>query len=142
VQVTRSGGYDSFESPDGKLLYYAKQAAPGLWSVPVTGGPETRILDAVRRFWWAVADTGIYFTKYGGAARPSQILNYFLLNPRGPVELDFYSFEKRTVSRVGLIYGLLDLETPSLAVSRDGRRLLVHKADQAGSDLVLVNNFR
>lgn len=142
VQVTRSGGYDSFESPDGRLLYYAKQSTLGLWSVPVTGGPETRVMDAVRRFWWAVADTGIYFTKYGGAPRVSQTLNYFLLNPSGAVELDFYSFEKRTVSQVGLIDGLLDGEAPSLAASRDGRRLLVLKKDQAGSDLVLVSNFR
>lgn len=124
------------------MLYYAKQSTLGLWSVPVTGGRETRVLDAVRRFWWAVADTGIYFTKYGGAPRPSQTLNYFLLNPGGPVELDFYSFEKRTVSQVGLIDGLLDGETPSLAARRDGRRLLVLKKDQAGSDLVLVSNFR
>ena len=53
-----------------------------------------------------------------------------------------FSFEKRTVSQVGLIPALLELETPGLAASHDGRKLLVLKHDQVGSDLVLVSNFR
>jgi len=46
------------------------------------------------------------------------------------------------VSQVGLIPALLELETPGLAASHDGRKLLVLKHDQVGSDLVLVSNFR
>jgi hypothetical protein len=122
VQITRGGGYDSFESPDGRLLYYAKESSPGLWSVPVEGGPETRVLDAVRHFWWAVADAGIYFVNSDNAPRadPSR-------------QLDFYSFKKRMVTQVGKIERELAPATPSVAVSHDGRRLLLVQMDQAGS---------
>ena len=48
VQVTRTGGFEAFESPDGKLLYYTKgRQTPGLWSMPVGGGEETRVLEKV-----------------------------------------------------------------------------------------------
>jgi hypothetical protein len=69
--VTRGGGYESFESPDGKLLYYAKHSIPGLWSVPVEGGAGTRVIDSARHFWWAVADTGIYFVDSDDGQQPS-----------------------------------------------------------------------
>ncbi len=131
VQVTHGGGYESFESPDGKLLYYSKQKAPGLWSVPVEGGPVTRVLDSVRHFWWAVADAGIYFVSSDSAQ-----------HLRAQRQLRFYSFETRKVIPAGTLSHELPLDTSSLAVSRDGRRLLVVGMEQAGSDLVLVENFR
>jgi len=45
VQVTRSGGWRSRESFDGKVLYYQKIDLPGLFRMPVDGGPEERIAD-------------------------------------------------------------------------------------------------
>ena len=43
TQLTKGGGYQAFESPDGKLVFYAKERGrPGIWSVPVGGGPESR----------------------------------------------------------------------------------------------------
>jgi serine/threonine protein kinase len=131
VQVTRGGGYESFESPDGKLLYYSKEKLPGLWSVPVEGGPETRVLDSVRHFGWAGADTGIYFVTFHRLPLAS-----------ASSQINFYSFKTQTVVQVGTIVPELPLITPSLTVSRDGRRLVVVQGDQAGSDLVLVDNFR
>jgi hypothetical protein len=130
VQVTRGGGYEPFESPDGKLLYYSKESAPGVWSVPVGGGPETRVLDSARHFWWAMTDTGIYFVPSDGLPRPSI-----------PIQLNFYSFETRTAAPVGRIEHELPPDTPSLAVSRDGRCLMLIQRDHAGTDLVLVDNF-
>ncbi len=131
IQVTRGGGFEAFESPDGKLLYYAKESTPGLWSVPVDGGSETLVLNSVRHFWWAIADPGIYFVTSGGSP-----------NPDAPSQLNFYSFGTRTVAHVGTIEHELSTDTNSLAVSRDGRQLLVVHLDQPGSDLVLVDNFR
>ncbi|MBV8807845.1 MAG: PD40 domain-containing protein [Acidobacteriaceae bacterium] len=131
VQVTRGGGFDAFESPDGKLLYYAKEFTPGLWSVPVDGGPEALVLNSVRHFWWTIADTGIYFVTSRGSPRPD-----------APSQLNFYSFGTQTVIQVGMIEHELALSAPSLAVSRDGRQLLTLHLDQPGSDLVLVDNFR
>jgi eukaryotic-like serine/threonine-protein kinase len=136
VPVTRGGGYESFESTDGQLVYYAKEATPGLWSVPVAGGPETRLLDAVRHFWWAVADSGIYFVT--ASAAPGGAARY---------RLNFYSFQTQTVLPAGIIDQKLPLDnplfvnTPSLTVSRDGRQLLMVQLEQAGSDLVMVDHF-
>ena len=56
------------------------------------GGPETQILDFVRHFGWAVADAGIYFVSFHSvplAGASSQI--------------NFYSFETRSVVQVGTI---------------------------------------
>jgi hypothetical protein len=39
AQVTRQGGFEGFESPDGKYFYYAKgRDIPGIWRIPVAGG--------------------------------------------------------------------------------------------------------
>jgi len=39
VQVTRNGGHEAFESPDGKHLYYVTdKRTSGVWVVPVDGG--------------------------------------------------------------------------------------------------------
>ena len=46
IQVTRNGGFQPKESPDGKFLYYGKDyRLLGLWRVPVAGGEETHVLD-------------------------------------------------------------------------------------------------
>jgi hypothetical protein len=131
TQVTQGGGYESFESPDGKLLYYSKDDAPGLWSVPVDGGAGTRVLDSVRHFWWALADIGIYFVNADDGQHPG-----------AQRQLSFFSFETRKVVPVGTLNREIPPDTPSLAASRDGRRLLVLGREQSGSDLILVDNFR
>ena len=46
VQLTKDGGFEGFESPDGKFFYYAKgRAMAGIWRIPVEGGKETLVLD-------------------------------------------------------------------------------------------------
>src|SRR5207244_11557438 len=61
VQVTKSGGYEAFESPDGKLVYYSKLERPGIWRVAVEGGEETPVLGKASTGMWALAKDGIYF---------------------------------------------------------------------------------
>lgn len=131
VQITRRGGYESFESPDGRLLYYSKEKMSGLWSVPAEGGPETRVLDSVRHFGWAGVDNGIYF-----------VTTHNVPHASASSQIRFYSFKTQTVVQVGTMRPELALTTPSLTVSRDGQRLIAVQGDQAGSDLVLVDNFR
>jgi hypothetical protein len=66
VQLTRKGGIDPFESPDGKFVYYTKSTkdgydpVPGLWRVPV-GGEEALVIKEVRYRAWAVLAEAIYF---------------------------------------------------------------------------------
>src|SRR5262249_35422045 len=57
VQVTRLGGYNAFESKDGKTIYYTKSqsnVAP-LWRVPAEGGEERQVIDSVALHAFTVA---------------------------------------------------------------------------------------
>src|SRR2546426_760824 len=73
IQVTKQGGFEGFESADGKYFYYAKgRAMPGIWRVPVAGGEESLVLDQHQAgLWryWGITDKGIYFAS---AEIPSQ----------------------------------------------------------------------
>ena len=131
VQVTRQGGFEAFESPDGTLLYYTKGRGPGgIWQVPVAGGEERQLpelLDAGYWRYWAVLDDGIYFVSRAASGRPA---------------LKFFSFATRRVTRLGVLERAPLHGPPGLTVSPDGRRILYAQTDQSISDLMLVENFR
>jgi len=131
IQVTREGGFEGFESPDGKYFYYAKgRGLPGIWRVPSGGGAERLVLDhhqaGVWRY-WRIVDHGIYFVT---AATPAQPL------------LEFFSFATGKISEIARLERDPDKFVPGLAVSPDGRRLLYVQRDQSGSDIMMVENFR
>jgi len=131
TQVTRQGGVDGMESPDGQFLYYTKaRYAPGIWRMPVAGGEETLALDHHRAgYWryWTVVEQGIYFAT---AERPKQPL------------IEFFSFATGQVTLVAILEKELDRATSGLAVSADGRWLIWSQLDQVGSDIMLMENFR
>ena len=128
VQITRNGGDVPQESPDGKFVYYEK-GWPGprsVWRIPVGGGEETEIFNSVNPSTdWTVGPNGIYFFK--------------VADDKGCSDLCLYEFATAktrkllTVER-GVSYGL--------TVSPDGRTILYTQLDEAGSDLMLVENFR
>jgi len=128
VQVTKSGGEEAFESADGKFVYWAKRGVTGIWRVPVEGGQESQVLDVSSESLWILADQGIYF--------------FDLRNPAEPA-LKFYSF---TAGRTTLLRQFpkntsIDTQSTGLSVSPDGRWILYTQFDQAGSNLMLVENF-
>jgi Tol biopolymer transport system component/DNA-binding winged helix-turn-helix (wHTH) protein len=131
VQITKQGGFEGFESTDGKYFYYAKgRAMPGIWRVPVAGGEESLVLDQHRAgLWryWAVTDKGIYFAT---AETPSH-----------PI-VEYYSFEANKITLVAKLDKPLFKTDPGLAVSPDGQSLLIVQMDQSGSDIMLMENFR
>ena len=64
VQVTTTTGFLAMESLDGQWIYFTRTSEPGIWRMPVGGGPETRILpQPPDGYWgyWAVTARGIYF---------------------------------------------------------------------------------
>jgi len=70
-QVTTNGGYLAMESPDRQWVYYTRGDAPGIWRVPLRGGPEERILFEPRTgYWgyWNVTRRGIYLLDDGRPA--------------------------------------------------------------------------
>jgi Tol biopolymer transport system component len=131
VQVTRHGGFESFESPDGKHLYYTKGLLiPGIWRIAVTGGEETLVLDHHKAgAWrsWAVTEQGIYFAT---AITPARSM------------IEFFSFATSEITLVAAIGGGIATGAHGLAVSPDNRWLLYGQSDQSGSDIMLMENFR
>ncbi len=127
VQVTNQGGREAFESPDGKYLYYGKALGlTSLWRMSVAGGEEVQILDQVFQGQWAVAEQGVYF-----------------LTPKvTPLRtIEFFSFATARTTRITVIKKELSTAT-GLAVSPDGRWLLLGQNDQTESDIMLMENFR
>jgi Tol biopolymer transport system component len=132
-QITKNGGEAaSFESPDGKFVYYTKSigastGASTLWKTPVTGGEEVKILDSLFRLQFTVAASGIYF------AAPTDSGASYTSSFR------FLSF------RTGKVTTIAPREwggQAGISVSPDGRFLLYSFAQLIGGDLMLVENFR
>ena len=132
MQLTRRGGAEAMESPDGRVVYYTKvpEVGPGLWSVPTEGGKEELVLDSVRFGYWAVARKGIYFIDFdvpSEAARPVR----------------FFDFQSRRVQLLGILENTVRwTNTPGFAISPDGRWLLYTSLESTDADLMLVDNFR
>ena len=62
TQMTVSGGFGAFESPDGSVLYFLESAHLGrLWRMPSVGGSPSLVHEGIREGRWAVAKAGIYF---------------------------------------------------------------------------------
>jgi Tol biopolymer transport system component len=124
VQVTRNGGGTAFESFDGKAVYYPKETHSGaLWKIPVIGGEESQVLPSVAWRSFCLVNEGIYFVPEPGADRKSSI--------------QFLTFATGKVKTVAPILG----PSRGLSVSPDGRSLLFSQIDEAGTDLMLVENF-
>ena len=132
-QLTKDGGFEAVEAPNGKELYYTKtwNEAPGLWRMPLKGGRETPVIEAVRSGHWAVTDQGIYFLDFGAvpAAAPKPLLKFF-------------SFETQKVSQHGTIEKIRISSDASFSVSRDGRSVIWSQLDRSESNIMLIDKFR
>jgi Tol biopolymer transport system component len=132
VQVTKGGGAEASDSPDGRLIYYTKvpEIGPGLWSVLADGGGEDRVIEAVRFGYWAVARRGIYFLDFDV---PSD----------APRPVRFFDFQSRHVAQVGTVENTVSwTTTPGFAISPDGRWLLYTSLESIDADLMMVENIR
>jgi Tol biopolymer transport system component len=130
VQVTKQGGFASFESPDGKFIYYSKIDTPGLWRVAVDGGEEARVLDQPKLgYWgyWAVVDGGIYFVNVAVKSHPA---------------IEFFSFATGRVRQIATMEKEAVIANSGFAISPDRRWILYAQVDQSGGDIILVENFR
>jgi Tol biopolymer transport system component len=131
VQVTRQGGFDNMESPDGHYLYYAKgRGVSGIWRVPIAGGEETLVLDHHRAGawrYWAVVPQGIYFLTAETAEHPL---------------LEFFNFATNKIVPIITLEKKIASQSSSLSVSPDGHTLIWSQLDQEGSDIMLLDNFR
>jgi eukaryotic-like serine/threonine-protein kinase len=124
-QVTKNGGVIAFDSANGKLLFYSKSNAPGLWMLPLDGGIESQVLPCLYgNDTFGITKTGIYF-----ACRTAD----------NKASLRFMSFSPRFTKEIVRIKAPIG---SNFSVSPDGSSLLYQQADQIGSDLVLVDDFK
>ena len=127
VQVTKKGGHTAFESGDGKILYYVNEDVPGIWKVPVEGGEETRVLaQAAAGYWgfWGLSADGLFY--YNAASKA----------------IEFFSFATHKVTQIAKPEKPLTIMDEGLAVSPDGRSILLAEVEQSTSKIMLVENFR
>jgi len=151
VQVTSGGGHESFESPDGKLLYYQFRDA-GLRAISTSETSPKKgavFLPAVQQSFWAVGDKGIYFVEFeDNSKNPRRGTDPYLFAEWGsllskvswPIQL--YDFATHQIKRVGTVERPVNRSHPAFSVSRDGRYIAWSQIDHAESDLMMIENFR
>jgi Tol biopolymer transport system component len=135
IQVTQDGGFAPLESSDGKLLYYTKALqGTSMWKVPTDGGQAIKVLEGLSSYInLAIVSSGVYFVPARGRGTP---------DPGDSIRfLDFGTGQTRLVANVAKPFNF-NAGAGGLAVSPDGRWILYTQFDQAGSELMLVENFR
>jgi Tol biopolymer transport system component len=134
IRLTRNGGFEPQESPDGAHVFYLDRPPAGiavggtaaLMRIPVGGGQEELILERVRPFLWSVTDPGIVF-----ATREPEF-----------DAIELYRFSDRKVHRVGRLGFRLPGSYTHMTVSRDGRWALATDMVRFDADLMRLDNFR
>jgi dipeptidyl aminopeptidase/acylaminoacyl peptidase len=126
VPVTTSGGFAAFETTDGQL-YFSRYEKPGLWAVPVGGGPERPVLDQPACWgYWALAPHGVFVLDSAG--------------PQGP-RIALHRWGSRALEHVAALPAAPACGESGLALSPDASTLLYVGAAR-DSDIVMVDNFR
>jgi Tol biopolymer transport system component len=127
VQLTKLGGFASFESADGRVVYYAKTPTdPDIWRVPSSGGQESPVSPGIHiQQWrdWALVNNGIFFIPE--RSEPNAALKFF-------------DFAKGSINSIATI------EKPGewISASADGKFVLYHQFDEFESGIMLLENFR
>jgi hypothetical protein len=149
IQLTTGRGHESFESPDGKLLYYEDFGVKGLRSIPIEtySGPKegSPVLGAVQPGFWSVTEKGIYFVEFGDTDAQDQDVFGVISELRVPnvsSQIKFYDFLTRKITRIGTIEKDVRRADCGFCASWDGRTVAWSQIDQRESDLMMIENFR
>jgi Tol biopolymer transport system component/DNA-binding winged helix-turn-helix (wHTH) protein len=125
VQVTKTGGWTAFESPDGKNLYYTDtNFGTRLWRCDLDGANAAPILDGVAARGFVPTRDQIY---------------YLHTEKTGGVTLKSFALASGATTVIASIPKPI---SAGLSLSPDGSYLLYSQVDQEGSDLMLVDNFQ
>jgi hypothetical protein len=130
IQITRQGGIEAEESPDGRYVYFAKRLISGVWRVPLEGSVrEERFLDIGGEGRWALRSDGILVLDAGLGFSSA---------------IRFVEYATRRASEVVALpadWEFVQLGG-ALAVSPDGQWANVTVERLVESDLMLVEGFR
>jgi Tol biopolymer transport system component len=128
IQVTFDLGVAPVESPDGKFIYYLKDLMDtDVWRVPTDGGQAIKVLDGLSEYRdLAVLEGGLLF-----------------VSARNTSSLQFLSLASGKISPIANFDRPITLDANGgIGVSPDRRWILYTQFEQAGSELMLVENFR
>ena len=129
--VTRNGGYEALETPDGKSLYFVQaRYAKGLWSVPVDGGPEVRLpgFESLTASSWTIINTGVMW------------VDTTISNPPGFIRR--YDFATRDVLTIAEIHRALLIPSTGFYAVPDGSAVMWSQLDRNAHDLMLLERFK
>lgn len=130
VQVTQQGGFEPQEAPDGEWLYYNQErGSTAIWRVPVKGGTEMPIFNALQKRYtrmWLVTNAGIY---YAAASTPTR------------TALNFFNLKTGQSRLITEIEGRLSSGLSGLSLLPDQRALLFPMIVRRGSDLMMIENY-
>jgi Tol biopolymer transport system component len=142
VPLTRHGGFEGFESMDGRYLYYSKSQGhsdyskseehSGIWRMDLANGSEAPVpeLSGTGDYrQWALGRTGIFFVPNDEAFSKDAAIRFF-------------DFATRRIVRVATVGRLVTAGPGVLAVSRDETRLLYVHMERDNRNIMLVENFR
>lgn len=132
VPVTRGGGFEAFESADGRYLVYSKSdEGLGIWRLDLSTGKEQPIpalAEAGELRHWALASRGVYFV-------PNAEVN----SPHAATY--FFDFATRQSSRIAELGQFIAPGPGMLAISPDETSLLYVPAGRDNRDIMLAKNF-
>ena len=118
VQMTRSGGFDAFESYDGRTIFFSRFDQAGLWSLPASGGTVSLVVADKPQigYWghWAVTRSGLYFLNADAEPRP---------------RIEFYSFATHYISPILALEKRPRDFYPSLSATPDGKTIYYTQFD-------------
>jgi Tol biopolymer transport system component/DNA-binding winged helix-turn-helix (wHTH) protein len=117
LQITTHGGFNAFESFDGRTVYFSRFDEPGIWSIQ-SGGSESIVIEGKPQtlYWgqWALTRTGIYYMNVEAEPR---------------ARIDFYEFATRRAHPVLALEKLPVWAGPSLSATADGKTIYYAQHD-------------
>ena len=128
TQLAHRSGGEGLEAP-GKNTVFFSDGKNGIWQVSTAGGDEIPVpgLEHVRhRRYFAATRRGLYF----------------LQQDSPPWFIGLYDYASHAISRIAEIQKQPLFNTPSLAVSPDGRWIIYGQLDDGGSDILMVEDFQ
>ncbi len=127
TQVTKNGGFTTFESVDGSQLFVTKKEEAGIWQLSIENQEGELIIEDLEPVDWAnwlVVEDGIYYVKRDSNHDPSIV---------------FFDFETRTVVQTVELPDLL--YKSGLSLSPNGAEMVFTHVDRKECDIMLIENF-
>jgi dipeptidyl aminopeptidase/acylaminoacyl peptidase len=124
-RVTHSGGSSALESADGTILFFQRNRRE-VFALPLTGGPDRKLLECVPSKGFAVGAGGVYHIGCD----------------EGPAGSSLYLLDPATGQ--DRLLGKLEKCDPflGLAVSPDEKTILYERVVNEGSNLMMIEPFR